>query len=195
MTATVSSTPSKPSKQAVATLRHISPGWIGRIIAALATAAVLAYPLSQRQPLLPEHDHPLAGLRDRRKRSEHHHGLRRVRLARPGRVHRPGWLHRSACWPPSSTRCRRGCGCRWPAWSPRPVAVVLGLVSLRSRGPVVRDHHRRVPVPRATGDRGQLAVAHRRHGRALLPLPTWGLDIDQLAVLLRARGDPGASSC
>jgi len=45
MTATVSSTPSKPSKQAVATLRHISPGWIGRIIAALATAAVLAYPL------------------------------------------------------------------------------------------------------------------------------------------------------
>jgi ABC-type branched-subunit amino acid transport system permease subunit len=45
MTATVSSTPSKPSKQAVATLRHIPPGWIGRIIAALATAAVLAYPL------------------------------------------------------------------------------------------------------------------------------------------------------
>ena len=45
MTATVASTPSKPSKQAVATLRHISPGWIGRIIAALATAAVLAYPL------------------------------------------------------------------------------------------------------------------------------------------------------
>ena len=45
MTATVSSTPSKPSKQAVATLRHVPPGWIGRIIAALATAAVLAYPL------------------------------------------------------------------------------------------------------------------------------------------------------
>jgi len=45
MTATVSSTPSKPSKQAVPTLRHVPPGWIGRIIAALATAAVLAYPL------------------------------------------------------------------------------------------------------------------------------------------------------
>jgi len=45
MTATVSSTPSKPSKQAVPTLRHLPPGWIGRIIAALATAAVLAYPL------------------------------------------------------------------------------------------------------------------------------------------------------
>ena len=46
MTATVSSSaPSKPSKQAVPTLRHVPPGWIGRIIAALATAAVLAYPL------------------------------------------------------------------------------------------------------------------------------------------------------
>ncbi len=45
MTATVSSTPSKPSKQAVPTLRHVPPGWIGRIVAALATAAVLAYPL------------------------------------------------------------------------------------------------------------------------------------------------------
>jgi len=45
MTATVSSTPSKPSKQAVPTLRHVPPGWIGRIFAALATAAVLAYPL------------------------------------------------------------------------------------------------------------------------------------------------------
>jgi len=45
MTATVSSTPSTPLRPAAPTLPHIGSVWIGRIIAALATVAVLVYPL------------------------------------------------------------------------------------------------------------------------------------------------------
>ena len=55
--------------------------------------ALLLYPVVSRRPLLPEHDHPLPGLRDRGDRTEHHHRLRGLRVARSGRVPRPRRVH------------------------------------------------------------------------------------------------------
>ena len=50
--------------------------------------------------------------------------------------------------------------------------------------PVVRDHHRRVPVP-GPGDRGQLGSLTGGTAGLTLPLPDLGPRHHQLAVLLR----------
>jgi hypothetical protein len=54
---------------------------------------------------------------------------------------------------------------------------------------VVRDHHRRVPLPRA-GDRDQLALAHRRHRGAQPADPHMERRLPELALLLRPGRDP-----
>ena len=73
-------------------------------------------PARHRRPLLPEHDHPLAGLRDRCQRAQHHLRLRRLHLAGPGRLHRPRRLHH---------RRARGPHPRRPIWWWVPVAGVV----------------------------------------------------------------------
>ena len=97
-------------------------------------AAARLYPVLSRRPLLPEHDHPLAGLRDRGGRAEHHPGYAGYISLGQGAfiglgAYTVGDLRHA------TSAASRGCGCRSPASWRRVVAVLLGLVALRARGP------------------------------------------------------------
>ena len=122
-------------------------------------------------------------------------GLCRLRLPGPWRVPRPGWLHvgvMATRFDPAVAvvvdAARRGRDRR--SWS----RSVLGFVSLRSSGAVLRDHHRGVPVP-GPGDRGQLGRSTNGTVASRLPLPTWNADYHELAVLLRAGRRSSRCSC
>ena len=193
MTATVSSTPSEPSKQAVPTLRHVPPGWIGRIIAALATAAVLAYPLISDDT--------------------YYQNMIIISLVFAIGASGLNIITGFAGYVSLGQGAFIGLGgytigvlatkfdtvSPW-LWVPvaglvaAAVAVGLGLVSLRSRGPafVIITVAFLFLVQQV---RGQLGGRHRWHGRAAAAAAHVGHRRDQLAVLLRARRRSWRSSC
>ena len=120
MTATVSSTPSTPSRQEERSLPHIGPVWIGRIIAALATVAVLAYPLISDDRYYQNmiiislvFAVGASGLNIITGFTGY------VSLGQSAFIGLGGYT--IGVLATSSTRCRHGCGCRWPGPSPRPL--------------------------------------------------------------------------